>query len=328
MSDRVNNILIDWLSFTSKSLSLSQILDLLGFEDSDSILWQRCNGFYGYRDRINFDGINIHYNPFKIEMGILVEMSGKGCRRFEESSSINFSSLFHTLVSDSDDFNITRLDVAYDDFESILDVNQIISDVHNFNFVSKFQARSIRIEEHAGHTGQTVYFGSQKSAVMFRLYDKAYERNREEEGSWYRFEIQLRGDRAFNFVFAYVNGSSIGHLFFGVINNYLRFVVPDQDHHDSRKRRWSTAPYWSKWLAHLEKISLYTSHTTEYNLFRTERYVHKQCSNSIEALINSKGVYNFLHDMFYDKPVYSEKYQQISENSGAILSFLECRGGF
>lgn len=62
-------------------------------------------------------------------MGIMVEMSGKGCRAFEDNSDKTFRKLFDYIVARLDDFNITRLDVAFDDFEQILDINKIADDV-------------------------------------------------------------------------------------------------------------------------------------------------------------------------------------------------------
>lgn len=318
-----NLILFDWLSFSSKVDSVTSILNVLGLSHC-SIRFEKTYGFYGYHDRLSWEGINIHYNPFREDMGVLVEISGKGCRRFEESSTTNFMSIFAYLRSYPEDYNVTRLDVAYDDFAGVLPMNKIINDLHNFNFVSKFQSRSFRIEEHAGHQGQTIYCGSQKSAIMFRIYDKKFERQRDDIESWIRFEIQMRGDRASAFVSELVDGDTVGHLFFGVINNYLRFVVPSKS--DTDKRRWRMRTYWKKFLDHVDSISLYTAKNTEYNLLKCENYVHHQCSNAVECLINAKGVDKFLYDMIHDKPDYSEKYRQVSNNTGAILDFLKERG--
>ena len=62
------------------------------------------------------------------------------------------------------------------------------------------------------HPAKTVYFGSAKSEVRFRIYDKAQERG----GlgyHWVRFEMQLRRERAFNFL---VSELVLGERFCGV----------------------------------------------------------------------------------------------------------------
>lgn len=317
-----NNICFDWLTFSTKNDSVRSVIDLLGLSHC-KIRWDSCAGARFYRDRLYYDGISIFYNGINDNMGICVELSGQGCRNFEELSSISFMQLFSVLCSD-DGYNVSRLDVAFDDFDNILDLNTIIHDVHEFNFVSKFKPECFRVEEHAGHVGQTVYCGSASSSVMFRIYDKKYEKKRDDLNHWVRFEMQLRNERAFNFIKQLINNDfSIGQGFFGVLNNYLRFVVPSSD---SNKRRWDTAPYWIKFLKSLEVISIYTSHDTDYNIVRTEKYIHRQAANSIEALINYKGVDKFLLDLIHDKSEYTSKYEQIQTNNNAILNFLHERG--
>ena len=324
-------ILIDWFSFTchiDEFYSVDQFdpvnycIKLLGLDDCD-IDWLQTYGANFYSNRIAFDGININFNPIKSGLGVFVELSGQGCRRFEESSSKTFIDLFNDINS-CDWFNVTRLDLAFDDRldKGILDINKIIADIHDLNFVSKFHQDSFIIEEHAQHQGQTVYIGSSKSDTRFRIYDKKYQLSRDDMQHWVRFEIQLRHDRAGTLVKHFTDPDfSVGSAFYGIINNYIGFVSPSDN--DSNKRRWSSRRYWSKFLKSVEAISIYTPKHTDYNLARTEQYIHVQASNSIEALINKKGVYTFLRDMVSDKPLYNEKYEQISHNTGQILKFLE-----
>ena len=323
-------ILIDWFSFTchiddyvneSTIEPVNYVIGLLGLTDCN-IEWLSTYGANFYNNRIAFDGININYNASKPGLGVFVEMSGQGCRRFEESSSRTFKDLFQAINS-CPWFNITRLDLAFDDKldKGILDLNSIINDIHSLNFVSKFQKDSFIIEEHAEHVGQTVYLGSCKSDTRFRIYDKKFQLNRDDLQHWVRFELQLRHDRAANLVEHFNDDYfSVGHAFYGIINNYIRFVSPSKD---SNKRRWSSRRYWSKFLKTVDAISVYSPKHTDYNLARTENYIHHQAGNSIEALINSKGVYGFLKDLKNDKALYNEKYEQISHNTNQILKFLE-----
>lgn len=77
-----NYICYDYLSFTSKIDSVNSIAALLGLSD---LSFETIKGFYGYRDRLYFDGISIHFNG-RPGMGVCVEMSGHGCRNFEKYS--------------------------------------------------------------------------------------------------------------------------------------------------------------------------------------------------------------------------------------------------
>ena len=321
-------ILIDWFSFTCHIEDYSDqdpvlyCIDFLGLSDCD-IHWESTYGANFYCNRIAFDGININFNASRPGLGVFVELSGQGCRRFEESSSKTFVDLFKDICS-ACWFNVTRVDLAFDDKcdIAILDPMQLINDIHDLNFVSKFHQSSFIIEEHAAHTGQTIYIGSCKSDVRFRIYDKKYQLQRDDFSHWVRFEIQLRHERADILVQKFIQDDfSIGHAFYAIINNYIRFVVPDPD--DSNKRRWSTRRYWSKFLKHVDVISLYSPKKTDYNLARTEKYITVQAANSIEALINNKGVYGFLKDLKANKALYNEKYEQIQENTNQIIKFLE-----
>jgi len=58
---------------------------------------------------------------------VLLEMSGQGCRQFETSSNMGFMQLFCEVYNG--DFNITRLDIAYDDIDhegsGLLDIKKV-----------------------------------------------------------------------------------------------------------------------------------------------------------------------------------------------------------
>ena len=97
--NRDNKFLIDWLSFTSKCDSDNSIFQLLGLEHIKQH-FQHIYGFQGYRQRLYFDGISICYDGFSQkngDMGICVEMSGKGLRNWEEYSSANYEKIFDLI---------------------------------------------------------------------------------------------------------------------------------------------------------------------------------------------------------------------------------------
>ena len=92
MSD--NYIIYDWITFTSKIHSQLSIVEFLGLQD---LKFENLKGFYGYRDRLYFDGISIHYNG-REDMGICVEMSGKGCRAWEKYGNSDYDGLFSEIL--------------------------------------------------------------------------------------------------------------------------------------------------------------------------------------------------------------------------------------
>ena len=91
-----------------------------------SLPWQQTKGARGYQDRLHFNAISIHHHG-RPDMGVWCEMSGQGCRTFEEYGSGDFIGLFRMIFQD-DRFHITRLDVAFDDHAGILNIHQLFRD--------------------------------------------------------------------------------------------------------------------------------------------------------------------------------------------------------
>lgn len=186
-----NLILYDWLSFSMKRSDPYIIVDLLGLSH---VPWELTKGARGYKDRLYFNCISIHFNG-RDDMGVWCEMSGQGCRAFESLTTLpgKWDDLFHTI--NDHNLNITRLDIAYDDHIGVLDINEIIQDTRDKEYVSKSDFWEI-IES---SKGQSLQFGSPQSDVLIRIYDKARERNCPEGEHWIRCELQLRRDRAISF---------------------------------------------------------------------------------------------------------------------------------
>lgn len=294
-----NLILYDWLSFTAKTANPFFLVELLGLEDAP---WEVIKGARGYQERLYFNCISIHYNG-REDMGVWCEMSGQGCRAFESLSSLpadKWENLFYSIREYS--LNITRLDIAYDDHIGVLDINQLIQDTRHQGYISKSEYWEI-IES---SKGQTIQFGSPKSDVLIRIYDKARERNCPASEHWIRCELQLRRERAIKFTqLPY----AIGERFCGVMVNYLRFVDPD--YLDSNKWRWPIKSYWGDFLENAQAIKLYEAPGMEYNLDRCERYVIGQAGNAIEAYIKIRGVDGFLDTLKHRSTRRNPKYDRL-----------------
>lgn len=310
--NKENKLLIDWLSFTSKIHSPASIIDMLGL---CGIKFQDIYGMQGYQSRYYFNGISIHYNSQRNE-GVWVEMSGQGCRAFETYCSYEdgFLYLFEYFKHSPEDYHVTRLDVAYDDFNGVIPLESFAHDILKENYVSRFKWDCINVTCSPGYLGYTIYCGSCRSNLMFRVYDKAHEKKYRGEDyfHWNRFEIQMRDDRALNFIHQ-LNEENLGDIFCGVIINYLRIVKPDKS--DSNKRRWKMKKWFKDFIDSAEKISLFTKCELDYNLAKCEDFVYGHCGNSLDALIEIKGIDTVLEELKERKPERSQKYiQLINEN--------------
>ena len=302
-----NIVLYDWLSFTSKIHDPDSLIAALGLTN---VPWTQTKGARGYQDRKYFSCISIHYNG-RADMGVWVELSGQGCRTFEDLSTLadtpaeKWLVLFGFIQQWS--LKITRLDVAYDDHSGLLDIARISSDTQCGMYVSKSDYWEVIV----GSKGTTIQIGSPQSKVLIRIYDKAAERGKTGE-HWIRVELQLRDDRAIQFSRL---EQPIGDAFAGVLLNYLRYVVPGED---SNKWRWDMTDYWCDLVDDAQRISIYTAPGMEYNEERCKRYVINQAGNAIDACIRMYGINEFeamieqrpvAHNPKYDALVRQHRYQ-------------------
>lgn len=293
-----NLIIYDWLSFTSHHHSVANLIEALGLE---SVPWEDTKGARGYRDRMYFGSISIHFNG-RDDMGVWVEMSGQGCRTFESLSTLAdcWKDIFDFIACET--LKITRLDVAYDDHIGLLDMNRIVQDTQNGEYISKAEYWETILSS----KGSTVQIGSPTSDVLIRIYDKARERNCEAGEHWVRVELQLRNDRAIKFTqLPY----SIGESWCGVMINYLRYVDPDPL--DSNRWRWPLKDYWGELLYNASAISIYEKPGTDYNLARCANYVINLAGNAVDAYIQICGVDGFLSDLKKRTTRRNPKYDQL-----------------
>ncbi len=303
-----NVILYDWLTVSCKDEDPQTWVKLIGMEACG---WEELgHGRNGYRKGIYFGSVSILYdgNP---GMGSCLDMSGQGCRSFEEYGTGDYDGLFRLFQSDSR-FHVSRLDVAFDDHSGILDIRQLFRDTDNQDgeqqFVSKFQKSKIEKEFDDGRPGITVYHGSKKSDIRIRIYDKAAERGLPKDQHWVRVELQLRNERTSAFCFA---KEPIGELFRGVLVNYVRYV--DDPGTDSNRWRWPMKPYWEELIQQVGRITLYVKPGVEYNIRQLDNFVFSQASNAIAAAFRIYGVPFTVQKIKERKVMENPKYKRLVE---------------
>lgn len=295
--------LIDWTSISSKIHSPEDIIEELGME---GVPWQTIKGARGYRDRLYYDCVSIHYNG-RDDMGVWCELSGQGCRAFETHGHGDFIKLYDNFLYHTSQTNFTRIDIAFDDHDGLLEMDKLFWDTYNKNFVSRFKDYDL----HVGSKGTSIEHGRKGSDVMIRIYDKAKERGLTDGSHWIRVELQLRDERAEAFARKLVHGGydSIGETFLGVLNNYLRYVVPSET--DQERDRWPMTDYWARFIGAAERIRLFQRPGTEYNLLDLENFVFKQAGNAINTYIDIKGEDAFMDSLKKRGTWRNPKYEQL-----------------
>lgn len=304
-----SNILIDWLTFSSKIDDVHSMIERLGLTDVE---FKRCSGRYYYGSCMRFGNISIYYDGLTPDMGVCVEMSGQGCRDFETFGTGDWYSIFEWYIEKRPNVNVSRLDVAYDDFDRLLDLDKLIYDTFAGNYVSRNKHWNIQ----KGSRGASVEHGDRGGSMYIRIYDKKAERRRSDLEYWARCELQLRDKLPGNFIEALVTGSEpIEILYFQVLNNYLRYVQPSDT--DSNKRRWETAEHWQRFLQTAEKRSIFIAPGVDYNMMGLFHYVFDTAGNAIKTFIDIEGMEKFTEYLSEVKKSKNPKYEYLRSQAKA-----------
>lgn len=306
-----NLFLIDWLTVTFKSDTVISVIAMLGLDSacfvekqsfkngypldtffSDIHIWSGADDPQYYKAGYNKKGRWVTAEEkARDDMGVCLNLSGKGCRAFEEHSKVGWIDLIKRIFQHNG--NITRLDLAYDDHMGVIDIYRFASDIRDRNYRSKSKKAKIlwSDDQELDVQGLTVYVGKECSDVFIRVYDKAAERGFDHDRHWVRVELQLRDDRATEAMRRLFQKESIGVVAAGILRNYLTVCVPTED---SNKSRWPVAYYWERVLGQMETIRLWAAPGEPYNFSKTEMHVVKQYSQFILAYTQ---IYGNLHDL-------------------------------
>lgn len=204
-------ILVDFLTFSDRSERFDFWLDFFEFnlDEFEDIAPARGWFYHKY-----FGGIHVYYGG-REDIGF--EFSGRGCRSLESLHKLSFDWLnFFRLLFDMN-IHISRLDIACDETEGILNFDKLVMATAAHKYVSRARRRV-----YSQGDERNIIFGSPQSDTRLRIYDKALERsNALHDGSisdehWIRVEMQMRNEAAMSFVRNLVTGGyDIGACFLG-----------------------------------------------------------------------------------------------------------------
>lgn len=319
----VNKILFDYWSFTVKNSTPEDIISLLGL---DGITFIDTYGSKGYQHRYYYDGVSIMFGG---RDEIWCEMTGQGCRVYESYGNNDWYGLAYQIL-ENEYSHMTRLDVAYDDFNGLLDLDAILEDVKSGSWVAK--CKKIHNQEDYGHlgiNGHCIMCGERGSSIACRIYDKAQERNRADEiNHWVRCELQIRHKHADNFLYYLLaddvnsiygieidNNRRLDALYFAVLTHFVRFIDLDANS-DSNLWRKPLSKHWEKFVSsyHGNKISLYSAPGVDYNILKFCYTVEEQYGAMIYTYIEIFGIDELENVVKPKQFKLNKKYQSIIES--------------
>lgn len=199
------------------------------------------------------------------QLGMLIELSGMGCRQFEailEAQDRSWIEFFRTCKENGGQF--TRMDVAINDYEEYVEIPDLVTKVLKQEVVSDMEVYELHMSGKLSSdekTGCTLYLGSKSSDMYFCFYQKNYEQAKKKKMALEdvdvinRYEMRVMNDRAESLIEKYCESNNIGELVMGVIGNKIRFVDQRGD-----LRRWDcpTNLKWRKFIGLADSVTLET----------------------------------------------------------------------
>lgn len=285
------NACVDWLQVTFKRVQdLHEIMSVLRL--SYDTFTEIENGKYGYDSQLRFGHIAIYYNQFRTtEMGVHLELTGQGCREYEDYVDCGFNYLLPALFQH--EINVTRFDIAVDDRSGYFTVAQLERKVKEGFVKSKFKkARGIseyKISD-GSELGKTLYFGSPSSDLQVRFYDKKEEMISKKRfiaddlNSWVRTELQLRRENAFQAALKFVESNGrLQDIALGILKNYITFCNKTND---TNKNRWTVSKFWAKFLHDVELITI-TKEAPEVSIEKSKDWFENSITPTFAVLMKA-----------------------------------------
>jgi len=299
-------ILIDFLTFTyhgtKKPDPYYVIMNIL---DMDIEPFEHTNkGVNFYQKSLQYNNIRVLYDGIHgNKMGICINMSGQGCRTYEEYHGNSIMILLEKIAK-SPDINITRIDIACDDKTGLLNLSQMWQYANDSNYRTRLIKRNNYESFDGKNTGaKTIYFGSRSSQYFIRIYDKAAQQSNvsmeanQALAHWIRFEISLKGDYAVQaagfLVLSESMNKSIGEVVSGIINAKFAFIEPDNENIS----RCSVAKWWTKFLGNIHEVEFLSKQKYNHGIDEHKKWLRESCGRVIAKVFYAIGEERFFKEI-------------------------------
>lgn len=267
------------------------------------------------------------------KQGIMIEFTSNGLSVYQKYLSLIGVTIFdvmrdlRALCASGFKVNVPRIDIAMDDIckadeKPLLKLDRIYEKWANHEFCSR--ARAIDRDQNLDFKtcddgffvngkvcdhkkkdmiGRTIYFGSRRSAVCVRFYDKAIEQKQkgrevpDDVKHWVRCEYEFHRERACAIVSMLIDNSWDDFIqeFSRSVLGHLRFIKRD----DTNRSRCSTCSWWIKFLnnvCHCKQFVIPPKKPVQANT--TVRWLHKSVLPTLYAYIATIGA-----EVFFDEVI-------------------------
>lgn len=182
---------------------------------------------------------------------ICLKITGQG---FAYLVPEDIAKLMNNLKECGIKYNVTRLDICYNDFDGTIPKKEIIEAFRAFrlgepNIVTNINGESVKIFSGSFQKKEyeNITIGSRQSKKLLRIYDKKAEQKikSDEIKSWERMEIQLNKGAALQYMEYWLETKNFGQGFVDTLNDMFRIVEVTSD---SNKARNKTVEWYDQFL--------------------------------------------------------------------------------
>lgn len=293
---------IDWLSFSvkcydeePKNTLNENLLELLGYDFANEFT-NDISGKNFYNQGATLGNyVNVFWNDYTDEKNPVrrnssatmnVVFTGQGSTDLALRNDNDWIKIFTILTTyepknkpkaeDKPSINITRIDIALDDYDGLVNFDDIEKKLKKGHYRSSKRSYNIikTSDQNGQKLGESIYLGSARTAsgsgsrgnVYARFYDKKaqYESKNElfttevrdhwaKTGKevWQRYEISFSKGYTNSIVEDILKGESIDKIFKTSLRNLLEILTPRGT--DTNKNRWYKTKWWEDFLKYDER---------------------------------------------------------------------------
>ena len=285
-------ITVDFLSFRVRSVPDDDIFSFLGvFEQLEWRVGGAC--YNNYPDSLHYGHITIGINGTN-GFDFYVNMSGQGCREFEDLMPDGWTwEQFLFRLSSDNGVSFARMDIAGDERDGYFTVDRLDKHIRLGKYATRCKQPSL-----TKYGREICYVGSAQSKVLMRIYNKKLERGYDPEDDngkpWWRCELQLRDDYCMQFLEDW-KSYGIGYAYSGHCKNHIRWLSKPNNKDNSQ--RISTAKWYDDFLGRCDKLKFTSKVGSSYNLSKLERYCMHVSGSSMVTLATA---FKMTPQQFYD----------------------------
>lgn len=323
-----NECLIDYIRFSIPETNVREIVEnILCISISEFTNELKNSPYPSYTGCYSFANINVHDS--EKHNNVLVDMSGRGCRQYEEymsrATGWHWQALISTIIDSGG--KITRIDLALDIYDNSSPSVKVLQDYVKRGQLSSKSHRFMEINSgrilDGKLLGYTLYIGS--SPQILRIYDKKQERQDNNDeivlvDKWVRWELEITENKAMQVAYQISSGKPLNSVIKGILSAHYSFKTQQKGKKDlHNKSRLPNMKWWDKFISDIEKIPLKIVRE-KITLKEKKQWIEKSTVKSISMIYETfKQTYGEQYADMYLKELILMGKEKINDSDRTLI---------